>query len=137
MVRVLVMLVVSLLSSLVAFGQTPAPAREIGLTAQACFLRYEDNGVVNIATAQVTLDNQQAIVLAGGQAGCVYLRPGAYSFSIESAYPYARKGKTWQSPRYQFTISSEESIVYRVYPRTEKATYTGGWRAKLIRRDKL
>jgi hypothetical protein len=129
------LLLLFLLNAHPTFGQIPTLIQDLDLTASVCFLRGEDNGIVNIAEAKVTLDNRQAIVLLGGQAGCLYLRPGAYFFTIGSAYPYAGAGKKWTSPRYEVSVASKDRVLFQVYPKSKGATYTGGWRARMIRSD--
>jgi hypothetical protein len=128
------LIVLFLLSAHSALGEEPLAIRDLDLTAQMCFLRYEDNGTVNILEAKVALDNYQALVMMGGQAACVYLAPGTYSFSIQSPDPYHSHQKQWRSPSYKVTLAKNDRVLYRVYP-----TGTGGystWRAELIKMAK-
>jgi hypothetical protein len=113
------------------------PMRKLGLDAQLCFFRYEDNGRINIADVKVSLSNYQTVTVEGGQAGCFYLMPGAYSFSITSPDPYsgARGADTWASPRYKVALVKGERAVYQVFPNTRGASYVRGWRAKLAARE--
>ncbi|MHB8653266.1 MAG: hypothetical protein ACYDA9_05235 [Terriglobia bacterium] len=114
-----------------------SPLRELGLDAQLCFFRYEDNGIINISDAKVGLSNYQTLTIEGGQAGCFYLMPGAYSFSVTSPNPYpgASRVKQWTSPRYKVALVSGERTVYQIFPNSSGATYTGGWRATLAERE--
>lgn len=113
------------------------PMREMGLNVQLCFFRYEDNGIINISDAKVNLSNYQTITIEGGQAGCFYLTPGVYSFSVTSPNPYpgASRVKQWGSPQYKVALRVGERAVYQVFPNSKDATYTGGWRAKLVARE--
>lgn len=108
------------------------PMQELGLDAQLCFFRYEDNGRIYIADVKITLSNYQQLTIEGEQAGCFYLTPGAYSFSITSPDPYsgARGAETWASPRYKVSLVKGERAVYQVFPNTRGASYVRGWRAK-------
>ena len=119
-------------------GQThiqspPQAIQEMGLNAQLCFVRGEDNGILNIIRAKVTLNTHQEILMVGGQAGCFCLRPGNYSFLIESPNPYpaADKVRKWKSLRYNVELKEKDEVLYQLLPRQRSGTYTGGW---LIRR---
>lgn len=133
---------ISLLATLLLVAQKPAqrsaaPMQELGLTSELCFFRYEDNGRVNIADTKVHLSNYQTLIVEGGQAGCFYLMPGAYSFWVTSPDPSSGAGgaQTWRSPRYKVGLSVGERAVYEKFPNARDATYTGGWRAKLAVRE--
>src|SRR5579859_7300208 len=94
------------------------PMQELGLDAQLCFFRYEDNGRIYIADVKITLSNYQLLTIEGEQAGCFYLMPGAYSFSITSPDPYSGAGgkETWKSPRYKVALVKGERVIYQVFP---------------------
>jgi hypothetical protein len=129
--RILLVIVLSLVSSRL-WAQNPSIMRKVDLTSQVCFLQPEVNGRMNVEKSRVSFSNYQQVTLMGGQAACLYVRPGDYSFRIEfldSEGVYGRKSK---SPEYKIALAEGDRVVYEVYPTAKGPTYTGGWRARLI-----
>ncbi|MGH9780770.1 MAG: hypothetical protein ACRD33_03030 [Candidatus Acidiferrales bacterium] len=105
------------------------------LTSQVCFVQPEVSGRMNVEESRVSLSNYQNVTLIGGQAACLYVYPGDYSFQIEfpdSEGLFHRKSK---SPKYDVAVRKGERAVFEIYPATKDGEYTGGWRARRIEQN--
>lgn len=57
------------------------------LSSQICVERLENNGSVNVTASRVVFSNKQGLTLLGGQAACLLVPPGLYSFVVQSINP--------------------------------------------------
>jgi len=133
--RIANLLVVLLLVDPAMWARPQSVMQKMDLTSQVCFMQPEVSGRMNVEESRVTLSNYQRVTLMGGQAACLYVYPGDYSFRIEflnSEGMFHRKSK---SPKYKVTLVRGERAVFEVYPTTRDAEYTGGWRARLIEQN--
>ena len=126
-----------LVMSCAGFGlqaQTSAIMRKFDLTSQVCFVPPEVNGRMNIEKSKVTFSNDQELTLMGGQAACLYVTPGEFSFRIEFLDSEGMFGRRSKSPEYRVDLVGDDRVVYEVYPTANGPSYTGGWRVRIIDR---
>lgn len=105
------------------------PQQEV-LSSQICVERPENNGIVNIVPAEVVFSNQQRLSLVGGQAGCIFVAVGDYSFGVQSSDPYNPESpnpKAWISTETKVSLKIGAVAAFRVLPKADGATYVGGW----------
>ena len=112
-------------------AQTPAAMKKIGLGSGICFVQSEITGRMNIEESMITFSNHQQVGLEGGQAACVYLRPGHYSFQIKFQNAQHLMRKTSVSPAYRVTLGAGEQVFYTIYPTIKNRRFAGGWRAQM------
>ena len=79
----------------------------------------------------ITLSNHQQVGLEGGQAACVYLRPGRYSFRIKFQNSQRLMRTTSVSRAYPVALRAGQQALYTIYPTIKNRRFTGGWRAQL------
>lgn len=122
-----------LLVNPVARARSQSILQKMGLTSRICFIQPEVSGRMNVEESRVALNNDQSVTLMGGQAACLYVFPGSYSFRIEFLNSeHLFRGKSMSS-KYNVILRKEERAVFEVYPTTtENGEYTGSWRARLI-----
>lgn len=112
-------------------AQAPAAIRKTGLSAGICFVQSKITGRMNIEESMITLSDHQQVGLEGGQAACVYLRPGRYRFWIKFQNSQHLMKKTSVSRPYPVTLRAGEQVSYTIYPTIKNRRFTGGWRAQL------
>ena len=120
-------LAVSVASSTWAVAYKP---RQTDLSSQICIERPESSGIVNIVPANVVFSNHQKLSLSGGQAACIFVAGGVYSFVVQSPDPYnpeSTNPKAWTSEEIKARVKTGKVIAFEVLPKSEGATYVGGW----------
>lgn len=89
---------------------------------------------MNVEESKVSLSNYQNLTLMGGQAGCLYVTPGRYTFRIEFQDSERLFHKKSESPKYNVAVGERESAVFEIYPATKNDEWAGAWRARLIQK---
>jgi len=99
--------------------------------ARLCFDRSEDNGAINVLQSWIRVEDYEVPVI-GGQAACLYLRPGSYKLSVTSTIPYdphSRNAEACKSKVLEFELVPDEDRTFSIEPATRKnGSYTCGWR---------
>jgi hypothetical protein len=99
--------------------------------ARLCFDRPEDNGAINVLQSWIRVEDYELPVI-GGQAACLYLRPGSYTLSVTSTIPYdphSRNAEACKSKVLELEIAPDEDRTFSIEPATSKdGSYTCGWR---------
>jgi len=136
--RIATIIVVFALTLANVTSATETKSDQSNLTARICIVRPENNGFINIVPSHIIFSNNQKLSLSGGEAACIIVEPGEYSFVVESAdpYPSSHKGKPkkWVSKKVAVRVKGDESITYDISPKSEGSTYTEGWDVKRIQR---
>ena len=114
------------------------PYRALGdeLTSYICIERPENMGLLNIISTKALFSNEQALTLSGGEAGCIIVSPGKYSFIVTSPEPYpeADKGnRIWKSERIELNISRDQMFVFKLVPASNDKGYSGKWKLEKIK----
>lgn len=112
-------------------AQAPSVMKKAGLSSGICFIQSVITGRMNAEESMITLSNHQQVGLQGGQAACVYLLPGNYSFRIEFQNSQHLMGKTSVSPEYKVALKAGEQVDYTILPTIQNRHFAGGWRAQL------
>ena len=132
--KIATLLILLLLVPVTLAAKPQSIMQKMELTAQVCFVQPEISGRMNVEESMISLSNDQHLTLMGGQAGCLYVPPGNYSFRIEfqdSEQLFHRKSK---SPKYNAALSTGERAVFEVYPLMKDEEFSGAWRARLIQK---
>lgn len=132
----LILILVLLLVGPELLADRQSVMKKMDLTSQLCFVQPEVSGRMNVEESRVSVNNYQELTLMGGQAGCLYVPSGNYSFRIEfldSERMFHRKS---QSPEYKVGLEAGERAVFEIYPATRNDEYSGGWRARLVEHDR-
>ena len=98
--------------------------------ARLCFDRGEDNGAINGLRSWVRIEDYE-VPLSGGQAACLYLRPGDYDLTVTSTIPYepnSKNTKACKSKALNLELAPDEDRTFSIEPATNKDGYTCGWR---------
>lgn len=99
--------------------------------ARLCFDRPEDNGGINVLQSWIRVEDY-GVPLIGGQAACLYLRPGSYKLLVTSTIPYephSRNAEACKSKALEFDVAPDEDRAFSIEPATSKdGSYTCGWR---------
>jgi hypothetical protein len=122
-------------SSVSSSWAAPYKPRQGDLSAQICVERPENNGMVNLVASHIVFSNNQELALVGGQAACIFVADGVYSFVVQSPDPYkpgATNPKAWTSKEIKARLKRGEVVVFEVIPKSEGAAYIGGWIVKTI-----
>jgi hypothetical protein len=108
--------------------------RKMDLTARICFVQPEISGRMNVEESKVSVSNYQKLTLMGGQAGCLYITPGYYTFRIEFQDSEGLFHRKSESPKYNVSVGEGELAIFEVYPATKNNEYSGAWRARLMQK---
>ncbi len=115
-------------------------ALEGELNAYICIERPKNLGLLNAVPAKVIFSNEQNIILFGGDAGCVLVRPGKYSFNIISPNPYPSypavdtADSLWKSEKIEVDISKDQMVVFKLVPSlNDEGRRRGKWQLEKIR----
>jgi len=119
-----------LLFSVVCSAQSEM--RQKHLSAKVCFERFESNGAINVHETVIKLSNQQSLSLIGGQTGCMYVAPGAYSFKILACKAFEAPCQKWSSENYKFTVKDGSPALFEIYPTSIGPSYTGYFAARRL-----
>lgn len=98
--------------------------------ARLCFVRPENNGVMNTLESWVRLVDYD-LPLVGGQAVCLYVESGKSELRVTSRYPYDPKSKddeACKSRTLQLSLNSNDNRTFMICPATKGDHYTCGWR---------
>lgn len=109
--------------------------QKMDLTSEICFVQPEISGRMNVEESRVSLSNYQHLTLMGGEAGCLYVFPGDYSFRIEFQDSERLFHRRSESPKYNVSVSRGERAIFEVYPLMKNDEYAGAWRARRIRKS--
>lgn len=131
--KIATFLVAVLLASPVLGAGQKSIMRKMWLTSQACFVRPEDSGRMNSLHSIISFSNGQKVTLEGGEAACLYLLPGNYSFRIEFPNSQGLFSRKSVSPKYSVRLGEGARVVFAIYPtRTKAEEYAGGWLARRV-----
>lgn len=95
-----------------------------------CIKRPENKGLLNTVPVKILFSNKETLTLSGGEAGCVVVSPGRYTFSATSVNPYtsAKKDGRWKSVKIEINTSNQTSEFDLVLvPSINDKGYTDGW----------
>lgn len=109
--------------------------QKMDLTSEICFVQPEISGRMNVEESKVSVSNYQDLTLMGGQAACLYVPPGDYSFRIEFQDSERLFHRRSESPKYNVSLSKGERAVFEVYPLMKNDEWAGAWRARRIRKS--
>jgi len=109
-----------------------------GDTAELCFVRPEDNGMMNILESWVRVSGYR-VPLIGGQSACVFVQPGVTEIVVTSTVPYepaSENEEACKSGPMQLELSPHARRVFFVDPATKGSTHVCGWRIHPLRAEK-
>jgi hypothetical protein len=99
--------------------------------AQLCFVREENNGLINVLQSWIHVDDYEAAVIGGG-AVCLYVAPGASELYISSTVPYepnSRNREACKSKVLKLELKSDEDRTFMIEPKSVRGSrYACGWR---------
>jgi hypothetical protein len=98
--------------------------------ARLCFVRPENNGAMNVLESWVRLSDYTVPVI-GGQAICMYVRPGDSELTVTSRYPYNPKSKNDEACRskpLKLSLSGTDNRTFLICPAVKGGAYACGWR---------
>jgi hypothetical protein len=99
--------------------------------ARLCFDRGEDSGAINGLPSWIRIEDYE-VPLSGGQAACIYLRPGGYELTVTSTIPYeprSRNTKACASRALKVELVADEDRAFSIEPATSRnGSYACGWR---------
>jgi hypothetical protein len=99
--------------------------------ARLCFDRPEDNGAINVLQSWIRVEDYE-VPLIGGEAACLYLRPGDYDLIVTSTIPYephSRNAQACKSKALELELAPDEDRAFSIEPATSKdGSYRCGWR---------
>jgi hypothetical protein len=97
--------------------------------ARLCFVRYEDNGAMNVLQSWIRISDYDVPVI-GGQAVCLYLETGSNELIITSTIPYdprSRNAEACKSKPMKLELTPGEDRTFTIEPATKGDSYTCGW----------
>jgi hypothetical protein len=100
--------------------------------ARLCFDRGEDNGAINGLPSWIHIEEYE-VPLIGGQAACLYLRPGTHELTVTSTIPYephSRNTKACKSKTLELELAPDEDRAFSIEPATNRNGYACGWRIR-------
>ena len=100
--------------------------------ARLCFVRYEDNGAMNILQSWIRIADYEVPVF-GGQSVCLYVQPGSEDLIVTSTIPYdphSRDTEACKSKALKLDLVANEDRTFTIEPATKGDHYTCGWRIK-------
>ena len=98
--------------------------------ARLCFVREEDNGAMNVLQSWIRVEDYDVPVI-GGQAVCLYVRPGSNELIVTSTIPYdphSRNTEACKSKVLKLDLKSDEGRTFIIEPATKGDSYTCRWR---------
>ena len=105
-----------------------------GDSAELCFVRPEDNGMMNILESWVRVSGYR-VPLTGGQSACVFVQPGVTELVVTSTVPYeptSKNEKACKSRPMKLELSALDRRVFFVDPAPKGSTYVCGWRIRPV-----
>jgi hypothetical protein len=102
---------------------------------EVLFLRPGCQGSMNSFSCAVEADNCSQVVLAGEQAGSIFISAGKHTFRVYSQYPWPMwcknsDAKACSSPAETIVVVKGRRIVYEVVPVSEKDGAKFSWALK-------
>jgi hypothetical protein len=100
--------------------------------AKLCFVRYEDNGAMNLLESWARVAEYR-LPLIGGQAVCAYVEAGDTEVVVTSKYPYEPEStdeEACKSPVLKLHLSANESRLFFVDPASKGSAYICGWQIR-------
>ncbi len=98
--------------------------------ARLCFIRDEDNGSMNVLQSWILVSGYEVPVV-GGQAVCLFVRPGSEELIVTSTIPYrpqSRNTSACKSRALKLELTEGEDRTFTIEPDTKGSTYVCGWR---------
>jgi hypothetical protein len=101
--------------------------------ARLCFVRYEDNGAMNVLQSWIHVADYDVPVI-GGQAVCLYVLPDRdelNELTVTSTIPYdphSKNTEACKSKALKFQLTPDEDRTFTIEPATKGDSYTCGWR---------
>jgi hypothetical protein len=100
----------------------------------ACLFRFEDNGFLNIYSAQLRVDGRSLGGILGGSYRCIELTPGSHVAEVRSPNPYDRSSidsNAWRSKTLHFVLAADAKAFVEIWPGARSGTYVGPWHLKI------
>ena len=100
--------------------------------AKLCFVRYEDNGAINILESWVRVEEYR-VPLIGGQAACVFVDRGDVKVVATSTVPYepdSTDEEACKSPVLNLHVVANGSRVFFIDPAVMGGSYSCGWQIR-------
>ena len=97
--------------------------------ARLCFVRYEDNGEMNILQSWIRIEDYEVPVV-GGQAVCLYVQPGSKDLVVTSTIPYdpnSTNTEACKSKALKFELTAGENRTFSISPASKGSVYKCGW----------
>jgi hypothetical protein len=101
--------------------------------ARLCFVRYEDNGAMNILQSWIRVADYDVPVI-GGQAVCLFVQPDSEELIVTSTIPYdprSRNTEACKSKPLKLDLAADEDRTFTIEPATKGDHYACGWRITL------
>jgi hypothetical protein len=97
--------------------------------AKLCFVRYEDNGAMNILESWIRVADY-AVPVIGDQAVCLYVEPGSNELIVTSTVPYdpdSTDAQACKSMPLKLELTPDENRTFTIEPATKGSSYICGW----------
>jgi hypothetical protein len=118
-------------------GETvPYRALDGELSSYICIERPENMGLLNIIPTKALFSNEQTLTLTGGEAACIIVSPGKYSFTVTSPEPYPQTDKgngLWKSDKIELNITKDQMLVFKLVPSSNDKGYSGKWELQKLK----
>ena len=100
-------------------------------TSQVCIERLEEQGLLNVFPVTVNFADQASITLTGGQAGCIYTRPGEQMINLTFFYPYGgpNEQRAWSTPVMMFFLEKGARASFQLCEAGDQSINDPKWRA--------
>ena len=106
--------------------------------AKLCFVRYEDNGRMNILESWIHAGVFEVPII-GGQAVCLFVDPGEVEIQISSTIPYdddSQDKVACKSSPIRLKLHTMEYREFWIEPSQDASTYVCGWQIHQIGTNK-
>jgi hypothetical protein len=97
--------------------------------AQVCFVRYGENGRINVLQSWIHISDYEVPII-GEQAICLYLEPGRHSLKITSTEPYddsSKNTKACQSRSVSLQLKPGDDRTFAIRAANDGRSYSCGW----------
>ena len=99
---------------------------------EICISRNENNGVLNIKPAEITINEKHFLWIFGGERKCCEIESGQYIIIAQSPDPYYPNDKnpaTWKSVPLTLAVQAGAKVEILLRPIAHDAEYAG-WELK-------
>ena len=127
----------SIFLSLIAFSVCFALTTEsLAADGMLCISRTEENGVLNIRSAQLNFDGKPLLSVVGGDNKCIAVPVGDHTVEVTSPDPYnpsSQADNGWVSKPLNIIVLPKHTKSLIVEPISKDATYTGPWSVRELK----